>query len=172
MDINARRNWIDGFGYGDCVELTIDGDGRTEDYETLVIKSEWGAFLDIEGFDPENKEIIMAVESVLAEIKWHRSQSTKGRRLMADKIRPIVKDAFKVNELIQQFTEIDVPDGYLDTGSIEEVNLKYDDEAIIEAAKVKYDIASDPYWQDTEVRRDAAQLRRFIKKWKVKGVPA
>ncbi|MDG1415967.1 MAG: hypothetical protein P8R39_11485 [Alphaproteobacteria bacterium] len=69
MDINARRNWINGVGFGDCVELTIDGDGRTEDYETLVIKSEWGAFLDIEGFDPENKEIIEAVESVLAEIK-------------------------------------------------------------------------------------------------------
>lgn len=80
-------------------------------------------------------------------------------------IRPIVKDAFAVNELVQQFTEIDVPDGYLDTGSIEEVNLKYDDEAIIESAKVKYDIASDPYWQDAEVRRDAAQLRRFIKRW-------
>jgi len=80
-------------------------------------------------------------------------------------VRVIVKDAFKVNELVQQFTEIDVPDGYLDTGSIEEVNLKYDDEAIIEAAKLKYDICSDPYWQDAEVRRDAAQLRRFLNKW-------
>ena len=68
MDINARRNWIDGVGFGDCVELTIDGDGRTEDYETLGFKAEWGAFHDIEGFDPENKEIIEAVDSVLAEI--------------------------------------------------------------------------------------------------------
>jgi hypothetical protein len=84
-------------------------------------------------------------------------------------IRQIVNDAFKVNELVQQFTEIDVPDGYLETGSIEEVNLKYDDEAIIEAAKVKYDICSDPYWQDAEVRRDAEQLRRFIKRWSKKG---
>lgn len=77
MDINARRNWIDGFGYGDCVELTINGDGRTEDYETLVTKSEWGAFLDIEGFDPENKKITNAVESVLAEIKMDRVLSEK-----------------------------------------------------------------------------------------------
>lgn len=68
MDISARRNWIDGKGFGDCVELTIDGDGRTEDYETLVTKADWGAFIDIRGFDSENKQIIEAVESVLSEI--------------------------------------------------------------------------------------------------------
>tara|TARA_B100001123_G_scaffold449834_2_gene617021 strand:- start:1365 stop:1643 length:279 start_codon:yes stop_codon:yes gene_type:complete len=81
-------------------------------------------------------------------------------------IRPIVKAAFKVDELVVQFVEVDVPDGYLDTGSIEEVNLKYDDEAIVEAAKDKLDIAMDPYNQEEpEWRRDAAQLRRFIKRW-------
>ena len=68
MDIFASRNWIQGEGFGDCVDLTIDGDGRTEDYETLVVKGEWGAFLDIEGFDPENKKIIDAVDNVLVEI--------------------------------------------------------------------------------------------------------
>lgn len=26
MNISARRNWINGVGFGDCVELTIDGD--------------------------------------------------------------------------------------------------------------------------------------------------
>ena len=81
-------------------------------------------------------------------------------------IRPIVKAAFKINELVVQFVEVDVPDGYLDTGSIEEVNLKYDDQALVLAATHKLDIAMDPYNQDEECwRHDAAQLRRFIKKW-------
>ena len=81
-------------------------------------------------------------------------------------IRPIVKEAFKVDELVWQFVEVDVPDGYLDTGSIEEVNFKYDDEAIVNAAKDKLDIAMDPYNQEEpEWRRDAKQLRRFIKRW-------
>ena len=36
------------------------------------------------------------------------------------KIRPIVKAAFKVDELLYQFYDIDIPDGYLETASIEE----------------------------------------------------
>ena len=83
MNISARRNWINGVGFGDCVELTIDGDGRTEDYETLVTKANWGAFLDIEGFDPENKEIIEAVESVLIDIA-RQAEITGNRKRAAD----------------------------------------------------------------------------------------
>jgi len=84
-------------------------------------------------------------------------------------IRPIVKAAFRVNELVYQFQEIDVPDGYLDTGSVEEVNEKYDDEWLIEEARNRLDIAMDDYNQEEpEWRRDAAQLRRFIKRWSKK----
>ena len=82
-------------------------------------------------------------------------------------IRPIVKAAFKINELYLQFTEIDVPDGYLETGSIEEVNERYSDEYLIGEAKNRLSIAMDPYNQaDAHWRHDAAQLRRFIKRWK------
>ena len=82
------------------------------------------------------------------------------------RIRPIVKAAFKINELYYQFTEIDVPDGYLATGSIEEVNERYSDEYIIGEARNRLNIAMDQYNQaDAYWRRDAAQLRRFIKRW-------
>jgi len=81
-------------------------------------------------------------------------------------IRPIVKAAFKVSDLVYQFEDIDVPDGYLQTGTIEEVNEKYDDQHLIAEAKTRLDIAMDDYNQDEECwRKDADQLRRFIKKW-------
>jgi|TARA_Y100000296_G_scaffold67829_1_gene80736 hypothetical protein len=83
-------------------------------------------------------------------------------------IRPIVRAAFKVDELVYQFTDIDVPDQKLETGSIEEVNEKYDDAHLIGEAENRLDIAMDEYNQEEECwRRDARQLRRFIKKWKV-----
>ena len=81
-------------------------------------------------------------------------------------IRPIVRDAFKVDELVVQFVEIDVPDGLLETGTIEEVNSRYDDAHILNEARNKLDIAMDLYnREESEWRRDAAQLRRFIQKW-------
>lgn len=86
-------------------------------------------------------------------------------------IRPIVKDAFKVNELWYQFSEIDVDDGLLKDGSVAalmaQVNEKYDDAYIIGEAENRLDIAMDPCNQDEpEWRKDAAQLRRFIKRWR------
>lgn len=82
-------------------------------------------------------------------------------------IRPIVRDAFKVDELVHQFEDIDVPDGYLTTASIEEVNEKYSDEYLISEARHRLDIAMDEYNQVDDVwREDAKQLRRFIKKWR------
>mgnify|MGYP001289712798 CR=1 FL=1 len=82
------------------------------------------------------------------------------------KIRPIVRAAFRVNELVYQFEDIDVPDGHLETGSIEEVNERYDDVHIICEARHRLDIAMDDYNQEDKWwRRDAAQLRRFIAKW-------
>tara|TARA_R110000803_G_C11735897_1_gene290328 strand:+ start:94 stop:363 length:270 start_codon:yes stop_codon:yes gene_type:complete len=84
-------------------------------------------------------------------------------------LRPIVKAAFKVDELRYQFQEVDVPDGYLTTGSIEEVNEKYDDKYLVGEAENKLDIAMDEYNQEEECWiRDAIQLRKFIKKWKKK----
>ena len=82
------------------------------------------------------------------------------------KIRPIVKAAFKVDELVYQFTDIDVSDRLLKTGSIEEVNEKYDDKYIIGEAHNRLDIAMDEINQEEESWvRDAKQLRKFLKKW-------
>lgn len=82
------------------------------------------------------------------------------------KIRPIVKAAFKVDELVYQFTDIDVSDRLLKTGHIEEVNEKYDDEYIIGEALNRLDIAMDEINQEEDSWiRDAKQLRNFLKKW-------
>jgi len=83
-------------------------------------------------------------------------------------IRQIVKDAFKVGELAYQFEVIDVEDGLLQPGPDidKEVNEKYDDEYIIKEARNRLDIAMDPVNQEEpEWRRDAEQLRKFIKKY-------
>tara|TARA_R110000851_G_scaffold209981_4_gene362380 strand:- start:2663 stop:2920 length:258 start_codon:yes stop_codon:yes gene_type:complete len=83
------------------------------------------------------------------------------------KIRPIVKAAFKVDELVYQFMRIDVEDGLLSFKNNEaDVNEKYSDEYIIGEAENRLDIAMDEYNQEEECwRKDAAQLRRFIKRW-------
>ena len=85
------------------------------------------------------------------------------------KIRQIVKDAFKVDELVYQFGEIDVADGHLEVGSEKEVNEKYDDEYIIGEAKYFFDVAltadEGENFFSSEWKKDAKQLRRFIKKW-------
>ena len=81
------------------------------------------------------------------------------------KIRPIVRAAFKVDELYYQFDVIDIEDGHLETASLEEVSEKYSDERILADARYRLDIANDEYNQeDSYWRRDARQLRRFIKK--------
>lgn len=87
------------------------------------------------------------------------------------KIRPIIKAAFKVDELVYQFCTIDVEDGLLPNGSnkevMEAVNEKYDDAQIIDDAENRLDIAMDPLNQEEEDwRKDAKQLKRFIKRWK------
>jgi hypothetical protein len=89
---------------------------------------------------------------------------------MPNKIRPIVKAAWKVDELVYQFEEIDVSDRLLPDGSSEEimqaVNDKFDDAYIVGEARNRLDIAMDPYNQEeVEWQRDAKQLRRFISKW-------
>ena len=42
-----------------------------------------------------------------------------------------------------QFEQIDVPDGQLETASIEEVNEKYDDQYLIGEAKHRLDLVED-----------------------------
>jgi len=87
-----------------------------------------------------------------------------GRQLM--KIRPIVRAAFKVDQLVYQFEDIDIEDGYLDSASMEEVNEKYSDKYIIGEAENRLNVAMDPLNQEEEYwRKDAAQLRRFIKRF-------
>jgi hypothetical protein len=81
-------------------------------------------------------------------------------------IRPIVKAAFNVRELVYQFEDIDVSDGTLENGSMQEVNAKYSDTHIVGEARHRLDIAMDELNQEEECwRKDAAQLRRFIKRW-------
>lgn len=82
------------------------------------------------------------------------------------KIRPIVKAAFKVDELVHQFCVIDLEDGYLNDATPEEVNGKYTDEYIIKEARHRLGIAMDEWNQEDDCwRRDAKQLRRFIERW-------
>lgn len=79
------------------------------------------------------------------------------------KIRKIVKDAFKCNELVYQFGIIDVEDTLLVDGTEEEVNEKYSDAYIIGEAKNRLSIC-DANEDDPDYQRDARQLRRFINK--------
>lgn len=87
---------------------------------------------------------------------------------MATQIRQIVKDAFKVSELIHQFTVIDVEDGYLEDATEAEVNEKYNDKYIVGEAVNRMDIVKDNLdflgWEDEELLRDYKQLNRFIRK--------
>ena len=91
---------------------------------------------------------------------------------MAQKLRPIVRAAFKCEELVYQFTRIDVEDGLLVTGDMDEVNAKYDDAYIIGEAENRLDIAEDNLraacdYLDLKVyRRDIRQLRTFLKRFK------
>ena len=88
-------------------------------------------------------------------------------------IRPSVKAAFKVEELVYQFQNVDVPDGYLTTGSIQEVNEKYKDEYLVGEAENRLLLIEDQllgmgpeYIEDWKIlNRDKRQLEKFIKKW-------
>ena len=83
------------------------------------------------------------------------------------KIRPIVRAAFKCDALVYQFSHIDVEDGLLDGNNVvADVNEKYSDADILGEAENRLDICNDPYNRDDpEYRRDARQLRAFIKRF-------
>tara|TARA_B100000530_G_scaffold283064_1_gene197034 strand:+ start:6817 stop:7188 length:372 start_codon:yes stop_codon:yes gene_type:complete len=80
------------------------------------------------------------------------------------KLRQIVKDAFKCNELVYQFGIIDVEDTFLIDGTEEEVNEKYSDAYIIGEAENRLAICNANE-DDPDYQRDARQLERFINKY-------
>ncbi len=89
------------------------------------------------------------------------------------RIRQIVRDAFKVDELVHQFTDIDVGDKLLVDGSLQEVSDKFDDAYIVGEAENRLAIVQENIdyrydWDDDMkmYQRDKRQLTRFIKKWK------
>lgn len=94
-------------------------------------------------------------------------------------MRKIVEDAFKCDELIYQFTRVDVEDGYLKTGSMEEVNETYSDDYIIDEAQNRLDITltncvekcpEDMTEEERIYWKEYGQLHDFIFKyqWRVK----
>lgn len=99
---------------------------------------------------------------------------------MTNSLRPIVRDAFKCDELVYQFGTIDVEDGLLAGANLEaEVNLEYSDEYIIGEAENRLDIAYhnirdltnwDGSTYEPEMlgihKKEARQLERFLKKYK------
>ena len=59
-----------------------------------------------------------------------------------EKLRPIVKAAFKCDELVYQFTEIDVADGLLAGNDVRaEVNEQYADEYILREAENRLSVS-------------------------------
>jgi len=96
-------------------------------------------------------------------------------------IRQIIRDAFQVDELVHQFTVIDVEDGLLETGSEKEVNENkdYSDRYIIEEAKNRLKLLEkqitkldDEHEDDSTYRielqfleQEKDQLQLFLKKW-------
>lgn len=99
------------------------------------------------------------------------------------KLRQIVKDAWKCDELVYQFERIDVEDGYLNWENCQQdVNEKYSDEYIIGEAENRLDISRSNIswlenWDGTisdDVmypihKKEALQLERFLAKHKKVG---
>ncbi len=95
------------------------------------------------------------------------------------KIRQIVRDAFKCDELVYQFDRIDVEDGLLSADNTQaDVNEKYSDEYIIGEAENRLDICDHNIrdltsWDGSVYdkqgmavwKKEAGQLRRFLKKY-------
>ena len=101
-------------------------------------------------------------------------------------IRQLVRDAFKCNELVHQFTVIDVQDGLLATGTEKEVNnnKQYTDMYIAAEAQNRLDLThkkisrlSDDTDNDVTYKielefleKEKDQLISFLKNWGPKNV--
>lgn len=88
-------------------------------------------------------------------------------------IRQIVKDAFKVDQLVYQFTRLDCEDGLLLEGTMAEVNEKYTDAHIIKEAEhhqyLSFNNIDDCYCDGEDLKihkREYAQATRFLAKHK------
>ena len=97
------------------------------------------------------------------------------------KIRQIVKDAFKCDELVYQFTRIDIEDGLLCADQafpdydaiVAAVNAKYSDAYILSEANNRLDISreniEDGGWEGEDLKmhkREFRQLSNFINKYR------
>ena len=119
-------------------------------------------------------------EAIAQQLKGWRKPPRKGDCQMT-KLRQIVKDAFKCDELVYQFGEIDVEDGIIaGVDVMAEVNAEYHDDGIVAQAENRLDIAYDnidsltsfdgstEYPDDMAVhKKEARQLERFLKKYRV-----
>ena len=101
-------------------------------------------------------------------------------------IRQIVRDAFQCDELVHQFSVLDVEDGLLETGSEKEVNENkhYNDRYILEEARnrmklldAQMDKLNDDHDDDSTFRielqfleQEKNQLLKFVEKWGPKDV--
>ena len=88
-------------------------------------------------------------------------------------MRQIVKDAFKVDQLVYQFTRIDCEDGLLTEGTMTEVNAKYTDAHIIKEAEHHQYMSrtnlEEGGWEGEDLKlhkREYAQATRFLAKYK------
>ena len=83
-------------------------------------------------------------------------------------MRKIVIDAFKCDELVYQFTRIDVEDGLLQGESYDEimseVNEKFSDEYIISEAENRLDISSSNCVHKCPADMDEME-RTYWKEW-------
>lgn len=87
-------------------------------------------------------------------------------------IRPIVRDAFKIDDLVYQFETVDVDDGLLISGTPEEVSEKYSDDHIVgeaenwlDCTQSQLDCASDPE-EEKIFRKEYRKLSKFIAKYR------
>lgn len=101
-------------------------------------------------------------------------------------IRQIVRDAFQCDELVHQFSVLDVEDGLLETGSEKEVNENkhYNDRYILDEARNRMkllddqiDKLSEDHEDDSTYRielefleQEKKQLTNFVEKWGPKEV--
>jgi len=99
---------------------------------------------------------------------------------MTNSIRPIVRDAFKCDELVYQFENIDVSDGLLAGIDVKaEVNAAFTDEYIIGEAENRLDISYHnikdlTHWDGSTGhpemlgihKKEARQIEKFLTKHK------
>ena len=86
-------------------------------------------------------------------------------------LNKVLKDAMKVNELVNQLQEVDHECGY-HNGSVEGMLAYYTKDIIIAEAKNRLDMANenldyyDKYDEEYQTHmKDKKQLKKFIKKW-------